>query len=372
MDDIFKIIKLISSYLPKNKFSSILSQNLNNNHLIKSNILIKKNIPPQNQSSMDGIAITNAGKKFKIIGKSKLNIFNKIKVNLNECLIVKTGSLIPDNIKYIVPQEQIFINKGNAYVINFNKNNKFIRKKGHIFKKGSKIDFQNKYLSFYELSSIKSLKDIKVKILQPLKFKIISTGSEFTKSHFILPTNGYYLNNFIEKNNHIVDKNIHIKDDQKLLLKEINNSKSDITVIIGGTGKSKDDINFGNFNLIIDGLDLKPGRPFKLFIKKNKIYMFFPGNPCSSFVLTNIIIKSLIEIYNNRKSQIKYDLIDVNKVKFNFKSLKRKSFLFGFRDQKSIKVFKNQESSNLKNILYANCLIYYDRTNKLKLYQIND
>ena len=372
MDDIFKTIKLISSYLPKNKFSSIFSQNLNNNHLIKSNIVIKKNIPPQNQSSMDGIAITNVGKKFKIIGRSKLNIFNKIKVNLNECLIVKTGSLIPDNIKYIVPQEQIFINKGNAYVINFNKNNKFIRKKGHIFKKGSKIDFQNKYLSFYELSSIKSLKDIKVKILQPLKFKIISTGSEFTKDHFILPTNGYYLNNFIKKNNHIVEKSIHIKDDQKLLLKEINNSKSDITVIIGGTGKSKDDINFENFNLIIDGLDLKPGRPFKLFIKKNKIYMFFPGNPCSSFVLTNIIIKSLIEIYNNRKSQIKYDLIDINNVKFNFKILKRKSFLFGLRDQKSIKVFNNQESSNLKNILYANCLIYYDRTNKLRLYQIND
>ena len=56
MDDIFKTIKLISSYLPKNKFSSIFSQNLNNNHLIKSNIVIKKNIPPQNQSSMDGIA----------------------------------------------------------------------------------------------------------------------------------------------------------------------------------------------------------------------------------------------------------------------------------------------------------------------------
>ena len=37
MDDIFKTIKLISSYLPKNKFSSILSQNLNSNHLIKSN-----------------------------------------------------------------------------------------------------------------------------------------------------------------------------------------------------------------------------------------------------------------------------------------------------------------------------------------------
>ena len=112
-------------------------------------------------------------------------------------MIVKTGSLIPNNIKYIIPQEQIFINKNYAFVINFNKKNNFIRKKGHIFKKGEKINLQNKYLSFKELSSLKSLKETKIKILKPLKFKIISTGSEFTKKHFIFPTNGFYLNNFV-------------------------------------------------------------------------------------------------------------------------------------------------------------------------------
>ena len=39
---------------------------------------------------------------------------------------------------------------------------------------------------------------------------------------------------------------------------------------------------------------------------------------------------------------------------------------------KNIRIFNNQESSNLKNILKANCLIYYDRTTKLRLYQVND
>ncbi len=372
MDDIFKIIKLISNYLPKKKLLTINTKNLKNNNLIQSDIKIENNIPPYNQSSMDGIAVTNISKKFKIVGRLKLNKFNNIKVNKDECLIVKTGSLIPNNIKYIIPQEQIFINKNYAFVINFNKKNKFIRKKGHIFKKGEKIKLQNKYLSFKELSSLKSLKETKIKILSPLKFKIISTGSEFTKQHFISPTNGFYLNNFVLINNQIVEKNIHLRDDQKLLEKEINNSKSDITVIIGGTGKSKDDIDFNNFNLIVDGLDLKPGRPFKLFIKQNRIYLFFPGNPCSSFVLTNIIIKSLIEIYNFNKSTINHEIIDIKKIKFNFKNYKRKSFLFGLRDNKNIKIFNNQESSNLKNILKANCLIYYDRTTKLRLYQVND
>ena len=372
MDDIFKTIKLISNYFPKKKLLTIYTKNLKNNNFIQSDLKIEKDIPPYDQSSMDGIAITNISKKFKIVGRSKLNNFSNIKVNKDECLIVKTGSLIPKNIKYIIPQEQIFINKNYAFVINFNIKNKFIRKKGHIFKKGEKINLKNKYLSFKELSCLKSLKDTKVKILKPLKFKIISTGSEFTKNHFIFPTNGFYLNNFVLKNNQIVEKNIHLKDDQKLLQTEINNSKSDITVIIGGTGKSKDDINFKNFNLLIDGLDLKPGRPFKLFIKKNRIYLFFPGNPCSSFVLTNIIVKSLLENYSFNKSSINHEIINIKKIKFNFKNYKRKSFLFGFRDNKNIRIFNNQESSNLKNILKANCLIYYDRTTKLRLYQVND
>ena len=51
----------------------------------------------------------------------------------------------------------------------------------------------------------------------------------------------------------------------------------------------------------------------------------------------------------------------------------RKSFLFGFlKDNQDLKIFNNQESSNISNILKANCLIYYNKTQKLKIYKIND
>ena len=102
MDDIFKTIKLISNYLPKKKLLTIYTKNLKNNNFIQSDIKIQNNIPPFNQSSMDGIAITNISKKFKIVGRSKLNNFNNIKVNKDECLIVKTGSLIPNNILSLI------------------------------------------------------------------------------------------------------------------------------------------------------------------------------------------------------------------------------------------------------------------------------
>ena len=70
MDDIFKTIKLISNYLPKKKLLTIYTKNLKNNNFIQSDVKIQNNIPPFNQSSMDGIAKTNISKKFKIVWSS--------------------------------------------------------------------------------------------------------------------------------------------------------------------------------------------------------------------------------------------------------------------------------------------------------------
>ena len=145
--------------------------------------------------------------------------------------------------------------------------------------------------------ALKSINNIEVKTLSKIKFKIISTGSEFDKNHFIHPTNAEYIEHFIKQNGHIVSHNVHLKDNQNQILKEIKKSNSDITIVIGGTGKSIDDINFDKFNLKLNGLDLKPGRPFKYFYEKSKMVLFFPGNPSSSFVLTNILLKSMINYY---------------------------------------------------------------------------
>ena len=60
-------------------------------------------------------------------------------------------------------------------------------------------------------------------------------------------------------------------------------------------------------------------------------------------------------------------------MKFNFNSLIRKSFLFGFmKSDQNIKIFNNQESSNISNILKSNCLIYFNKTKKLRIYKLND
>lgn len=371
LDDIFQAIKKISINLPKKDYTTISISKLNTSHFVNSIEKIKVDIPPYNQSSMDGYGVINKSKRYKNIGTTSLNKYIDYKIQKNQCIEVKTGSLIPQNIKYIIPLEYIFKNKNEIHCINYNFKEKFIRPKGHIFKKNTSISKRNSYLNYKDLSVIKSLKNLKSKIQKPLTFSIISTGSEFTKDHFIKPTNGEYLRDFLLKNHQKINDFIHIKDDFKLLNKYLNKFNSNFIIVIGGTGKSKDDIKFEDKNLIINGLNLKPGRPFKYFYKNKTNFIFFPGNPCSSFVLTNILIKELLDKYFGIKSNIKEE-INISKLNYNFNKLRRKTFLFALKDKGNFKIFKNQESSNLANILNSNYLLYFNQTKKVKAYRLND
>ena len=372
MDDVFIALDKIYKDLPKKKIFIKDIRNINYGDIIESPLIIPSNIPPCNQASMDGIGVKIKRKNYFIKGKTYLNKMNKVKLKDDECLIVKTGSLISDEIKFVIPVERLFKKQNIFYVLDYLFNDKFIRNKGHIFKKNQKVNLNTNYLSLKDFVTIKSINKLKVKVKPRIKFKIISTGSEFTSKHFINPTNSEYLANIIEKYGQTIDKNIHLKDNQKLILKEINKSKSDITVIIGGTGKSDDDINFESLKLKINGLDLKPGRPFKFFSKSKRIYLFFPGNPCSSFVLTNILIKLLISRYCFNKYNLEEMIMDIKDIKYDFTKLSRKSFLFAIMKNKKVSILKNQESSNLSNLLSSNCLAYYDKTKKIKIFKLND
>ena len=372
MDDVFIALEKIYKDLPKKKILTKNIKKMNYGDIINSPLTIPSDIPPNNQSSMDGIGVKSKRDSYTIKGKTYLNKLNKIKISDKDCLIVKTGSLIPKEIKFIIPIEKLFKDKNKYHVIKYNFKNRYIRNKGHIFKKDQKLKLIDKYLNLKNYMAIRSISKLNVKLQSKLSFKIISTGSEFTNNHFINPSNSEYLEKIITKYGQIVDINIHIKDKQKLILKEINNSKSDITIIIGGTGKSEDDINFDNFKLKINGLDLKPGRPFKFFSNSKRIYLFFPGNPCSLFVLTNILVKSLINKYCFDNHSLKKMIFKLKDVKYDFSKLNRKTFLFGIIKEKKIKIFKDQESSNLSNILNSNCLVYYDKTKKIKVFKLND
>ena len=374
--DIFEAIDFISTILPKKKYLYKKTSQTNSGDIVGANFLCKIDMPKFNQSAMDGIGISKLSKKYKIVGKTSLTKLNKKIITNNECLIVKTGSFINSSIKKIVPIEDLVREKDIFYQKGFSKD-KFIRTQGHIIKKNTVVFKKGYELQDKDIQFIESFHNSKIKIIKPLSFSLIGTGNEFFEKKEINPTNIGYLKNFLKKNNQTLNEIKIIKDDQQSLEKLIKQSKSNIVIVTGGTGKSEDDFHFQNKNLIINSLNLKPGKPFKVMKIKSKIIFFFPGNPCSNFVLTNILLKGLLcKYYSNHTIQLKsmtikkFKKIMINK--FPLSKLKRKSFLFANLQKNKVKIFDDQESSNILNIINSNILVYYDHSKYIKYISIND
>ena len=57
---------------------------------------------------MDGIGVISKKNTYILKGKTLLDKYIDYKIKDNECVIVKTGSLIPNSIKYIIPNEFTF------------------------------------------------------------------------------------------------------------------------------------------------------------------------------------------------------------------------------------------------------------------------
>ena len=367
--DIFEAIRLICNNLPRKNYLVKKINTISAGFYLGENFITKVNLPKNNQSSMDGIGISSFSKSYKITSRSELTYLNKKKIKKGECIIVKTGSLINESVKKIIPIEDL-LKKEHIYIPKTITKNNYIRKKGHIAKSGSIIFKKGHRLLKKDIQFVENFGNYKMKIVKPLSFTLIGTGNEFFINKGPKPTNIEYIKNYLLDNKQIIDKTILIKDNQRKLEDLLSKSKSNIIIVTGGTGKSDDDFNFESKKLILNGLDLKPGKPLKVMKIKDKIILFFPGNPCSNFILTNILLKGLLSKYYTTK-EILFKEFKKN-ITYPFKNLKRKTFLFAKVEKNKIQIFKDQESSNILNIINSNILIYYNKTKNLRYINLHD
>ena len=83
MDDIFNAIRLIEKYLPKPSYTLKKTKFLTIRDLINDRFILKENIPPYNQSAMDGIGVISKKDTYILKGKTLLNKYIDYKIKDN-------------------------------------------------------------------------------------------------------------------------------------------------------------------------------------------------------------------------------------------------------------------------------------------------
>ena len=295
----------------------------------------KVNLPPFNNSAVDGYALLKKdlnNKYFYCSRRIAAGDKKNIKIKSGEAIRVFTGARMPSNSSTIVMQENILIDKDKIKILKFPKfgenyrlKGEDIRKNQKILSKGTKINQQN--INLIAASGIR-----KVKVFKKIKIGFFTSGDELRKptenlkNSEINNSNYFALDSLLDQR--FVSKKYfgNLKDNLKVVKSNLLRASKKNNIIITAGGAS-----VGEEDHLIDALSslgkiffwraaIKPGRPIAIG-KINSCYVIcLPGNPVSVQLLYAMLIKPLIE----KLSGGFFKLPKTNKIICNF-SMKKKT-----------------------------------------------
>ncbi|WP_033915927.1 molybdopterin molybdotransferase MoeA [Campylobacter sputorum] len=281
------------------------------NKILAVDIIAKENYPQYETSSMDGYAC-----KFNDLSTGKLRILgdipagtNPMNINLKdgECIKTFTGSLMCKNSDTLIPIENVDVKDGYIFINQGVKKGFAVRKIGESYKKDDILIRKGTKLSYSEIALLAELGEFHISVFMKPKVGVLATGSEIRDLGEVLQTPAQ-----IHSSNHIAIASmlelmgceaviLPIVKDEKNLVKEaiINGIKScDMLITTGGV--SVGDYDFvksslkENYEILVDGAAIKPGRHIKIAKFNDKYIFALPGFPYSAMVMCVLYVRVVI------------------------------------------------------------------------------
>ena len=344
--------------------------------VLSENVFSRTDVPPFNQSSMDGYAFNFAGwKKFgelKIEGIVAAGSAEDQRLQPQNAIRIFTGAAIPAGADTVVMQEKVRVSNGKLYIEDTNISQGLnFRLQGSEIHSGDLALEKNSILTPAALGFLAGVGIDELNVYPVPTISIILTGNELKnpgiplKHGEVYEANSYALIAALKKIS--IDKvNILSSEDTLEILTHVLGDalkKSDVVLLTGGV--SVGDYDFviraaaaNGIQQIFHKVKQKPGKPL-YFGKLGKISVFgLPGNPAS-------VLSCFYEYVLPSLGAMSMRDIGLKSLEVPLKTALKKpsgltQFLKGFYDGNSVSDLNAQESFRLSSFAKANCLIKLD------------
>lgn len=352
------------------------------NRILAEDIIADIDLPPFDNSAMDGYAIKFSERKsWNIIGEISAGHYNSLNLNEEEAVLITTGSKIPKDADTVIPVEDVFAEGENLKLLNsvFVKKGMNIRSKSNDLSKGSLA--VNKYTKVDSkvIAVLASCGREKVKVFSKLKAAILATGDELIPiaetpaDDKLRVSNSFALYSAVKEINHTPLMLDFVKDDKEIIREKVKAAfemNIDLLITTGGVSVGKYDFLKEVFEEegvkeLFWKANIKPGKPiyFGVCEKDEKRILIFglPGNPVSSLVNFYIFIKPAIEsMYNQKPVNSIFAILMNDIIKQDGKSHFSRGIIFEENGEWKVTAKFSQSSGNLVELSRANCLIILD------------
>ena len=273
--------------------------------VLRQDILADRDFPPFNRVTMDGIAIrynsfAGGQRKFPIEGMQAAGSPQRKLLNLDACLEVMTGAILPENTDTVIRYEDVNIEHGVARLQgNGIQKGQNAHLRAFDRKEGERIIKAGAIISPAEIGVAATVGLSSLKVAKLPTVAIISTGDELVEinetpePHQIRSSNVYTIAAVLYGWGIRPDK-LHIADDMDATRAKLSAclEQYDVLILSGGVSKGKFDYIPGALNALgmkklLHKVKQRPGKPFWFGESPNgKVIFALPGNPVSAFMCT--------------------------------------------------------------------------------------
>lgn len=266
-------------------------------HVLSKDIHSSIDMPPFNQSAMDGYAANwdDSISAYTLIGEIPAGSGEIFELKKGDAVRIFTGAAVPDSANMVVKQEIVVVENG---IVRFTEDVHLgmnIRPKGEQIKSGDLALKKGTLLTAGGIGFLATLGLTEVEVIKKPSICILTTGNELVKPGQELTHGKVYESNSIMLEAAFLGvgfTKIHhelIPDNYNATLQAVRNAleKCDLIVLSGGisvgeydfVGKALNEIGVGQ---VFYKVNQKPGKPIYFGKHENKMIFALPGNPAAA------------------------------------------------------------------------------------------
>jgi len=276
--------------------------------IVSEDYIANFDLPRFNNSAMDGYAVkvNDAGKSVTCEAVIYAGDDPQMLLSENEAIKIMTGAPIPQGAEAIVPIENITLDDNKIILPNNIQNNGFIRMAGEDIKKGTVFLQKGECVNAYTVAALASQGVTHVSVTREIKVAIFGTGDELRPHFEKIEAHQLYNSNspmFLTRSKELGCQVRFIRTSADTLeaIEASIGSTLDADIIITSGGVSVGDKDFTKeaftnlgMKVLIDKIDIKPGRPTIVGMINQTVIVNLPGNPLASMVNYELFVRAII------------------------------------------------------------------------------
>ena len=280
--------------------------------ILASDVAAPFSTPRRPTAAMDGYALKGAdlseGAKFKIIGETPAGKMPSAAAKAGECVKTFTGGLMCEGSDTLLPIENVQVQDSEIVVTKPVPVGFAVRAAGESYREGELLLRSGTKLGFSQIALLAELGLFHISVFVRPKVAILATGSEIKDLGEKLENDAQiYSSNHIALANLVTQLGCEAmimpiaRDDEKELKSAISSALQSADILLTSGGVSVGDYDFvkstlqSNFELIVKGAAIKPGRHVRVAKAGEKYIFAFPGFPLSAIITCILFLRVFVQ-----------------------------------------------------------------------------